>query len=113
VATFFASIPDDGPQLGNPDTRKIFIKNFFDEFKVRLCVCVCVRAHVCDCARTGLPCDRPHHAFGVGTGVRTAGRVAVSSLLHAHARYTSVPRPGPLLTSVLCVVLCVCGPIKT
>lgn len=34
VATFYASIPDDGPQLGNEETRKIFQKNFFDEFKV-------------------------------------------------------------------------------
>ncbi len=36
VATFFASMPPDGPQLGNPDTRKIFVKNFFTQFKEML-----------------------------------------------------------------------------
>ena len=34
VATFFASIPLDGPQLGNEECAKIFRKNFFDEFRV-------------------------------------------------------------------------------
>lgn len=33
VATFFAAIPNDGPQLGNPKTAKIFTKNFFADFK--------------------------------------------------------------------------------
>lgn len=36
VATFFASMPPDGPQLGHPDTRKIFVKNFFGQFKEML-----------------------------------------------------------------------------
>jgi DNA topoisomerase-1 len=33
LATFFAAIPEDGPQLGNPATRDVFIKNFFEGFK--------------------------------------------------------------------------------
>jgi hypothetical protein len=33
LASFFAAIPDDGPQLGNPATREVFIKNFFVGFK--------------------------------------------------------------------------------
>ena len=33
MATFYAAIPDDGPQLGNAETRPVFQKNFFDEFK--------------------------------------------------------------------------------
>lgn len=36
VATFFASIPEDGPQLGNPKTREVFRKNFFHDFKALL-----------------------------------------------------------------------------
>jgi DNA topoisomerase-1 len=32
VATFFAAVPSDGPQLGNPKTGPIFQKNFFDDF---------------------------------------------------------------------------------
>lgn len=33
VASFYAAIPKDGPQLGNPKTAKIFNKNFFTDFK--------------------------------------------------------------------------------
>ncbi|KAF4316934.1 hypothetical protein BBO99_00004631 [Phytophthora kernoviae] len=33
VASFYAAIPSDGPQLGNPKTAKIFNKNFFTDFK--------------------------------------------------------------------------------
>jgi DNA topoisomerase-1 len=33
VASFYAAIPDDGPQLGNPKTRPVFQKNFFADFK--------------------------------------------------------------------------------
>jgi len=33
VATFYALCPEDGPQLGDPTTRHIFRKNFFDDFK--------------------------------------------------------------------------------
>ena len=33
MATFYASIPEDGPQLGNEQTRIIFQNNFFDTFK--------------------------------------------------------------------------------
>jgi DNA topoisomerase-1 len=33
VASFYASIPDDGPQLGNADTRKVFQNNFFSDFQ--------------------------------------------------------------------------------
>ncbi|KAL8025134.1 putative DNA topoisomerase I, DNA breaking-rejoining enzyme, catalytic core [Plasmopara halstedii] len=33
VASFYAAIPKDGPQLGNPKTAKIFNKNFFLDFK--------------------------------------------------------------------------------
>uniref|UniRef100_A0AAV1UZU6 DNA topoisomerase 1 n=1 Tax=Peronospora matthiolae TaxID=2874970 RepID=A0AAV1UZU6_9STRA len=33
VAGFYASIPHDGPQLGNPKTAAIFNKNFFTDFK--------------------------------------------------------------------------------
>lgn len=36
IATFYASIPEDGPQLGNPKTRKIFQDNFFEDFKQSL-----------------------------------------------------------------------------
>lgn len=33
VASFFAAIPADGPQLGNAKTKPVFEKNFFDDFK--------------------------------------------------------------------------------
>ncbi|TMW56217.1 hypothetical protein Poli38472_008865 [Pythium oligandrum] len=33
LASFYAAIPKDGPQLGNPKTAKIFNKNFFTDFK--------------------------------------------------------------------------------
>lgn len=33
IASFYAAIPHDGPQLGNPKTAKIFNKNFFADFK--------------------------------------------------------------------------------
>lgn len=33
VASFYAAIPKDGPQLGNPKTAKIFNKNFFTDLK--------------------------------------------------------------------------------
>ena len=33
LASFYAAMPDDGPQLGNPKTRVKFQKNFFDDFK--------------------------------------------------------------------------------
>jgi DNA topoisomerase-1 len=33
VATFYAAMPEDGPQLGNPKTKKVFQQNFFDDFK--------------------------------------------------------------------------------
>ncbi len=36
IATFYASMPNDGPQLGNPKTRGIFQKNFFEDFKESL-----------------------------------------------------------------------------
>lgn len=36
LATFFASMPLDGPQLGNQKTAKVFIKNFFEDFKAAL-----------------------------------------------------------------------------
>ncbi|CAE7820196.1 TOP1B, partial [Symbiodinium microadriaticum] len=36
IATFFASIPEDGPQLGNPKTREVFKTNFFNDFKAVL-----------------------------------------------------------------------------
>lgn len=32
IASFFAAIPADGPQLGNPKTKPVFEKNFFDDF---------------------------------------------------------------------------------
>lgn len=35
-ATFFAAMDPDGMHLGNPKTAKIFIKNFFDDFKKTL-----------------------------------------------------------------------------
>ena len=33
LATFYALVPDDGPQLGDPTTAKIFQDNFFKDFK--------------------------------------------------------------------------------
>lgn len=33
LASFYAAMPKDGPQLGNPKTAKIFNKNFFTDFK--------------------------------------------------------------------------------
>ncbi|KAH9090050.1 hypothetical protein Ae201684P_014915 [Aphanomyces euteiches] len=36
IASFFASIPLDGPQLGNPKTAAMFTKNFFADFKASL-----------------------------------------------------------------------------
>ncbi len=36
IASFFASMPLDGPQLGNPKTKSVFEKNFFDDFKETL-----------------------------------------------------------------------------
>lgn len=36
IASFFAAIPADGPQLGNPKTKSVFEKNFFDDFREAL-----------------------------------------------------------------------------
>jgi len=36
LATFYAAIPEDGPQLGNSKTRGVFQKNFFVDFKETL-----------------------------------------------------------------------------
>jgi DNA topoisomerase I len=36
IVTFFAGIPEDGPQLGNPKTREVFKTNFFHDFKATL-----------------------------------------------------------------------------
>lgn len=36
IASFFAAIPADGPQLGNAKTKPVFEKNFFDDFKEAL-----------------------------------------------------------------------------
>lgn len=33
VATFYAAMPLDGPQLGNEKTRRVFQKNFFEDFQ--------------------------------------------------------------------------------
>ena len=33
VASFYAAMPEDGPQLGNPKVRKVFQSNFFADFK--------------------------------------------------------------------------------
>lgn len=33
VATFYAAMPLDGPQLGNPATASVFQKNFFHDFR--------------------------------------------------------------------------------
>lgn len=36
IASFFAAIPADGPQLGNPKTKPVFEKNFFEDFREAL-----------------------------------------------------------------------------
>lgn len=36
IATFYAAIPEDGPQLGNPKTRNIFQSNFLEDFNTSL-----------------------------------------------------------------------------
>ncbi|KAF0692190.1 Aste57867_16703 [Aphanomyces stellatus] len=36
IASFFAAMPLDGPQLGNPKTADMFTKNFFADFKSAL-----------------------------------------------------------------------------
>ncbi|RHY64161.1 hypothetical protein DYB30_009307 [Aphanomyces astaci] len=36
IASFFAAMPADGPQLGNPKTAAMFTKNFFADFKASL-----------------------------------------------------------------------------
>lgn len=36
IASFFAAMPLDGPQLGNPKTKIVFEKNFFEDFKEEL-----------------------------------------------------------------------------
>jgi DNA topoisomerase-1 len=36
VVSFYAAIPEDGPQLGNPKTREVFQNNFFADFKALL-----------------------------------------------------------------------------
>lgn len=36
IATFYAGIPDDGPQLGNPKVREVFQANFFEDFQESL-----------------------------------------------------------------------------
>lgn len=36
LATFYALVPEDGPQLGNKETRATFQKNFFEDFKAVL-----------------------------------------------------------------------------
>lgn len=36
LATFYAAMPEDGPQLGDPATAPTFKKNFFDDFKKAL-----------------------------------------------------------------------------
>lgn len=57
LATFYAGIPKDGPQLGNPKTAKIFNRNFFADFKealgkdhvvqkLELCNFEAIRAHL-------------------------------------------------------------------
>jgi DNA topoisomerase I len=33
IATFYAAMPLDGPQLGNEKTRPVFQRNFFEDFK--------------------------------------------------------------------------------
>jgi len=36
IASFYAALPLDGPQLGNPKTRAVFQANFFEDFKSAL-----------------------------------------------------------------------------
>eukprot|EP01041_Mallomonas_annulata_P002032 gene2032-3949_t len=36
IVTFYAAMPDDGPQLGNPKTAPVFQKNFFEDFQKML-----------------------------------------------------------------------------
>lgn len=36
IASFYAALPLDGPQLGNPKTRTVFQANFFEDFKSAL-----------------------------------------------------------------------------
>lgn len=36
VASFYAAMPEDGPQLGNPKTREVFQQNFMADFKETL-----------------------------------------------------------------------------
>ena len=36
IVTFYAAMPEDGPQLGNPKTRGVFQTNFFRDFKETL-----------------------------------------------------------------------------
>lgn len=33
LASFYASMPEDGPQLGNAKTRPVFQQNFFKDFQ--------------------------------------------------------------------------------
>eukprot|EP01036_Dinobryon_divergens_P022918 gene22918-31222_t len=36
IASFYAAMPLDGPQLGNPKTKTVFQKNFFEDFTASL-----------------------------------------------------------------------------
>ena len=36
IASFYAAMPEDGPQLGNAKTRPVFQKNFFEDFRAVL-----------------------------------------------------------------------------
>lgn len=36
LASFYAAMPEDGPQLGDPETRPVFQKNFFADFRAAL-----------------------------------------------------------------------------
>jgi DNA topoisomerase I len=36
IATYFAVVPLDGPQLGDPETKPVFEKNFMIDFKKAL-----------------------------------------------------------------------------
>ena len=36
IASFYAAMPLDGPQLGNPKTKTVFQKNFFEDFTATL-----------------------------------------------------------------------------
>ena len=42
MASFYAAMPSDGPQLGNAKTRKVFQQNFFKDFKGGKTACVCL-----------------------------------------------------------------------